>query len=156
MADHEHPAVAAQATAASEAGDRPLLMSGRTLSGVAMEIRRCLAVSPPDRHEALRWVAQFVSLFERASPSARPAMVVDEPEPTADARWDALLAGTAEHLCFHHGVAVPDWSVAPTRFLANWWFVSPYRSVHASALVSTPAALANRGVFIHADSLASV
>jgi hypothetical protein len=67
-----------------------------------------------------------------------------------------LLAATAEHLCFHQALGVPAWTVAPRRFLERWWFVSPYRSVHASALVSTPAAFANRGVFLHADSLASV
>lgn len=83
-------------------------------------------------------------------------MVAVEPGPTGDRRWDAMLAAAAEHLCYHHGLSVPPWSVDPSRFLDHWWFVSPYRSVHASALVSTPAAFANRGVFIHAGSLASV
>lgn len=113
-------------------------------------------MSPPDRHEALRWVAQFMDSFERAAPARRAAMVAMEPGPTGDKRWDAMLAAAAEHLCFHHGLSVPSWSVDPSRFLERWWFVSPYRSVHASALVSTPAAFANRGVFIHAGSLASV
>ena len=35
---------------------------------------------------------------------------------------------------------VPAWTEAPIRFLEHWWFVSPHRSVHANALVSTPAA----------------
>lgn len=138
------------------ARDRTQLASGQTLAEVARQIRRCLLMSPPDRHEALRWVAQFIALFEKAPPSVRPAMVAEEPEPTGDERWDAMLAATAEHVSYHHGLAVPAWSAAPARFLDRWWFVSPYRSVHASALVSTPAAFANRGVFIHADSLASV
>ena len=127
-----------------------------TLCGVATEIRRCLAVTPPDRHEALRRVAQFISTFEKAESGRQPAMVLEEAAPTGDERWDALLGATAEHLCFHHGLAVPAWSAAPTRFLTRWWFVSPYRSVHASALVHTPAAFANRGVFLHAESLVSV
>ncbi len=126
------------------------------LREVATEIRQCLRLSPPDRHTALRWVAQFMDDFERAAPSRRAAMVAVEPGPTGDRRWDAMLAAVAEHLCYHHGLAVPSWSVDPTRFLDRWWFVSPYRSVHASAFVSTPAAFANRGVFIHAGSLASV
>jgi hypothetical protein len=67
-----------------------------------------------------------------------------------------MLAATAEHLCFHHGLAVPRWSFAPARFLDEWWFVAPYRSLQASAFVATPAAFANRGVFIHASSLTSV
>jgi hypothetical protein len=67
-----------------------------------------------------------------------------------------MLAAAAEHLCYHRGLPVPSWSLDPARFLDRWWFVSPYRSVHASALVATPAAFANRGVFIHAGSLAGV
>jgi len=127
-----------------------------TLSAVATEIRRCLAQSKPDRHESLRWVTQFMVDYARASGDVRPAMVADEPGPTGDRGWDALLAATAEHVCYHHGVKVPRWSMSPERFLATWWFVSPYRSVHASALVGTPAAFANRGVFVHASSLTGV
>lgn len=126
------------------------------LREVAREIRRCLEVTPPDRHEALRWVVQFMEDFERAAPDRRAALVAVEPDSTGDERWDAMMAAVAEHLCFHHGLPVPAWSVDPKRFLERWWFVSPYRSVHASALVNTPAAFANRGVFIHAGSLASV
>lgn len=37
-----------------------------------------------------------------------------------------------------------------------WWFVTTYRSLYASAMVHTPAGHANRGVFLHADSLLSV
>lgn len=132
--------------------DQPI----ETLHEVAREIRRCLDMSPPDRHEALRWVAQFMDEFERAAPGRRAVMVAVEPGSTGDPRWDAMLAAAAEHLCYHHGLPVPSWSVDPARFLERWWFVSPYPSVHASALVNTPAAFANRGVFIHAGSLASV
>jgi len=126
-----------------------------TLAGVATEIRRCLAESPPDRHESLRWVASFISDFERAPAGVRPTMVADRVS-TGDARWDALLAATAEHVCYHHGTPVPAWTADPAMFLDRWWFVTPYRSLHASALVSTPASFSNRGVFIHAESLASV
>lgn len=127
-----------------------------TLAGLAVEIRRCLSQSPPDTHQALRWVAQFMADFGKSQAEGRAAMVAEEPEPTGDERWDALVAAAAEHLCYHHRLAPPSWSVAPGRFLERWWFVSPYRSVHASALVATPAAFANRGVFVHGDSLASV
>lgn len=126
------------------------------MSQVAVEIRRCLARSPPERHQALRWVTQFIADFRHAAPDRRSGMVAEEPAPTGDERWDALLAATAEHVSYHHGLTVPRWSVAPGRFLERWWFVSPYRSLHASALVDTPAAFANRGVFIHAGSLASL
>ena len=120
----------------------------------ATEIRRCLAAD--DEHEALRWVAQFVAVFERASSADRPNLLTEEPPSTGDRRWDAMLAGVVEQLCFNHGLPVPAWSLQPTRFLDQWWFVTPYRSLHASAFAATPTALANRGVFIHGASLESV
>ncbi len=139
--------------ARSSAIDSPRLP---TIADIAPEICRCLIEDPPDRHEALRWVAQFLADFERAPEAQRLGMVIDEPVTTGDQRWDAMLAATAEHLCFHHGLSVPRWSRSPGRFLDEWWFVSPYRSLHASAFVATPAAFANRGVFLHASSLKSV
>lgn len=126
------------------------------ITATAHEIERCLTADPPDRHEALRWVAQLVVDFERASAPEREGLVAEEPPTTGDQRWDAMLAAVSEHLCFHHDLAVPRWSLHPSRFLDQWWFVTPYRSLHASAFVSTPAAFANRGVFLHASSLASV
>ena len=126
----------------------------QTIGETARQVRRCLVEG--DDHEALRWVAQFVAEFERASSDDRPGLVADEPPTTGDRRWDALLAGVVEQSCFDHGVATPAWTLDPARFLDQWWFVTPYRSLHASAFVATPAALANRGVFIHGSSLESV
>jgi hypothetical protein len=126
----------------------------QTIGETATQIRRCLAVS--DDHEALRWVAQFVAEFRHAPVGDRPRLVADEPAPTGDRRWDAMLAGVVEQLCFDHELAVPRWAMQPDRFLDQWWFVTPYRSLHASAFAETPAALANRGVFIHGRSLESV
>jgi hypothetical protein len=126
----------------------------QTIGETAVEVRRSLRAA--EEQEALRWVAQFVSDFRQAPAAERPFLVEDEPPTTGDRRWDALLAGVVEHLCFHHDVPVPAWAIRPARFLERWWFVIPYRSLHASAFAETPAALANRGVFIHASSLESV
>jgi hypothetical protein len=126
----------------------------QTISETAVQIRRCLAVG--DDHEALRWVAQFVAEFQRARSVDRAGLVADEPPPTGDPRWDAMLAGVVEQLCFDHELAVPGWAMRPGRFLAQWWFVTPYPSLHPSAFAETPVALANRGVFIHRQSLESV
>jgi hypothetical protein len=126
----------------------------QTIGETAAQIRRCLAVH--DEHEALRWVAEFVAEFKRAPMEDRPALVAEEPPPTGDRRWDAMLAGVVEQLCFDYRVAVPGWVMQPARFLEQWWFVTPYRSLHPSAFAETPAALANRGVFIHGASLESV
>jgi hypothetical protein len=126
----------------------------QTIGETARQVRRCLAAG--DDREALRWVAQFVAEFDRSSSRDRPGLVADEPPSTGDRRWDALLAGVVEQCCFDHRVALPAWTLHPDRFLDQWWFVTPYRSLHASAFVATPAALANRGVFIHGSSLESV
>jgi hypothetical protein len=126
----------------------------QTIGETAMQIRRCLTV--PDEREALRWVAQLVAEFERAPSADRLGLVVDEPSSTGDHRWDAMLAGVVEQLCFDHRLAVPAWTLQPSRFLDTWWFVTPYRTLHPSAFVGTPPALANRGVFIHGASLESV
>jgi hypothetical protein len=130
--------------------------SSLTITTAAIEVRRCLSSTPPDRHEAFRWVVQFMADFVQTDDEARAGLVAEEPPGTGDARWDAMLAAATEHLCFHHGLAVPVWTLAAERFLDQWWFVAPYLSLHASAFVATPAAFANRGVFVHADSLKSL
>jgi hypothetical protein len=126
----------------------------QTISETAAQIGRCLTMH--DEREALRWVAQFISEFKRVSPADRSGLVADEPPPTGDRRWDAMLAGVVEQLCYDHQLTVPGWVMQPERFLDQWWFVTPYRSLHPSAFAETPAALANRGVFIHGPSLESV
>ncbi len=94
--------------------------------------------------------------FAQADDEARPRLVAEEPPGTGDIRWDAMLAAATEHLCFHRGLGVPRWTLSPERFLQEWWFVTPYPCLHASAFVATPAAFASRGVFVHADSLMSL
>lgn len=54
------------------------------------------------------------------------------------------------------GVRTPAWTAAASRFLDRWWLLTPYRSLHASFLVDTPAELANRGAFVDEASLLSV
>lgn len=121
----------------------------------ALAIERSLAAG--DEPEALRHVAQLVVEVERRTPARRvAAALATEPPTTTDRRWDALLAGVVEWLSHRAGATTPAWTAAPDRFLEEWWFLTPYRSLHASALVNTPGELANRGVFVHSDSLSSV
>ena len=42
------------------------------------------------------------------------------------------------------------------QFLSTGWFLMPYPELHGIALAETPAALANRGVFIRRASLVNV
>jgi hypothetical protein len=48
------------------------------------------------------------------------SLLRDEPPPTGDERWDALLAAVAEHLAAQHDLAPPEW--AETRVLQQPWF----------------------------------
>ena len=110
----------------------------QTISETAAQIRRCLAVG--DDREALRWVAQTVAEFQRARSMDPAGLVADEPPPTGDPRWDAMLAGVVEQLCFDDELAA-GWAMRPSRFLEQWWFVTPYPSLHPSAFAETPVAL---------------
>lgn len=132
------------------------LSAARAAAGIRSAIRR------EDASEALRWVARLVSDVDRAQTDRRAALLQRVPASTGDRRWDAMLAGAAEHVCHRHGLPIPSWTAHADRFLDEAWFVietilgasSPRLAV--SAFIDSPAALANRGVFVHASSLESM
>lgn len=109
-----------------------------------------------DQHEALRLVADLATALTLMDEDDLRAEIAEDPGSCGDARWDALIGGVIERAAHQTGVRVPAWTSATSRFLTSWWFVSPYRSLHASALVDSPPELANRGVFLHEASLVSV
>ena len=109
-----------------------------------------------DEQEALRLAADLASGLATTGAREVAAEIEDDPGSTGDRRWDALVAGVVERAAHSSGVRTPMWTASVTRFLEQWWFLTPYRSLHASALVETPAELANRGVFVHEASLRSV
>lgn len=123
-----------------------------TISGLADEIAGSLADGETDGH-CLRLVRQFLMDIK---PAEAFRLIEDAPPPTGQEHWDAFLAGLAEFVAFRHGAKTPHWSVAPERFLRSWWFVMPFPSLHGLAMVETPAAFANRGVFIRRASLVNV
>ncbi len=106
--------------------------------------------------EALRLAADLSTRLESMKPGEVARAIENDPGSTGDGRWDALIAGLAEKAAHGAGVRSPVWTVAPSRFLDSWWFLTPYRSLHASALVDSPPELANRGVFVHEASLRSI
>jgi len=83
-------------------------------------------------------------------------VLMNDPGSCGDQRWDALVAGLVERVARLRGMRVPAWVSDPDRYLAQWWFLVPYRSLHASVLVGNVPELANRGVFLHEASLESV
>lgn len=101
-----------------------------------------------------RLVLEFLECWRWEPRGERLALLVDEPPPTGDERYDVLLAALAEHLAAQDGSRGPGW--AHTRSLTTWWFPDDSPAARADALVRAPAALRRRGVFIAADDLARV
>lgn len=106
--------------------------------------------------EAFRLVAELASRLDRLSAQEFIEVTRADPGSIGERKWDALLAGVVERAAHRHGVRVPSWTATPDRFLDVWWFLSPYKTLHASAMVETPPELANRGVFLHESSLSRI
>jgi hypothetical protein len=106
-----------------------------------------------DEAGARRLAFRFVELYDSATEAERISMVSDEPDSTANSRFDALLAGVVEFSCARHGVVAPPWVDRPARFLETWWFVSGMRTLHANAIAHSPISFARRGVFLTEDAL---
>ena len=103
----------------------------------------------------VRYLAELVVDLDRLPVEEVRTVIGAEPDLVGDERGDALIAGMVEWLAHRAKVPAPR-TRRPERFLDRWWFVTPYRSLHPSALVDSPAELANRGVFLHRSSLESV
>ena len=117
------------------------------LTDVALEVRDCLGAG--EGAAAFRIVADWYARA-RVGPLAEVERSVQAvPQTTGEAPWDGILAGLTEQVCLERDLACPEWTFAPDRYLPTWWFLTPHRSLHPSAFVEAPIALANRGIFIH-------
>jgi hypothetical protein len=122
-------------------GDREIL---GTVADCAAAIK--CSGSDDDRYRVvLGFVTDFWSVGDM---SVRQAALTDEPPATGDDRWDAMLAAVTEHLAFHSDLFAPSWVDLPGRFLPTFWFPVDLPSVRVRSLVTSPASLARRGVFI--------
>ena len=77
----------------------------------------------------------------------------DEPALTQAAEVDAAIAALAEHLARRDGWTPPAWARKPGRYSQKWWFVTPLRGMHPTALQESPPSFRTRGVFITAGAL---
>jgi hypothetical protein len=100
-----------------------------------------------------RLVLEFVEEYRHEDERHRASLLIEEPAPTGDPRYDALLGGLAEHLAYHDGRPAPAWTYGPSRFLDQWWFPIDLPSVRADALVHSPGAFRIRGVFLGSGAL---
>lgn len=76
-----------------------------------------------------------------------------EPAPTRSTEVDAALAALAEYLARRDGWLLPVWARKPGRYSPKWWFVTPLRGMHPTALRESPASFRTRGVFIISGAL---
>ncbi|MCP3989185.1 MAG: helix-turn-helix transcriptional regulator [Actinomycetia bacterium] len=129
------------------------LVSGSLADAVAA---MALALRSGSDAEAFRLIADLSVGLETVGGGELSAAISVDPGSTGERRWDALVGGVVERLARQADVSIPIWTVEPTRFTEQWWFVSDFPSLMASALVNTPPELANRGVFCHAESLTGV
>jgi hypothetical protein len=101
----------------------------------------------------IKWkhVWEFLEEYRWEPDERRPDLFRDEPAPTGEARWDALLAALAEHLAAQLDLAPPEWS--RSRVLSTPWFTSSLPSKRMEALVWAPAAFRKHGVYLSARDL---
>jgi hypothetical protein len=117
------------------------------------EVARRANAGAEFQHAAREFLDEFAL---RSDDRSRSAAIAEEPLPTGDSRHDAYLGALAEHLATAHRLERPAWTVAPSRFLARFWFVSDVRGFRATAIAQAPAAFRRRGVFIPERSLQRV
>jgi hypothetical protein len=79
-----------------------------------------------------------------------------DPPPTRSIEVDAALAALAEHLARRDHWPLPSWARKPGRYSTKWWFVTPLRGMHPTALQESPPSFRTRGVFITAGALSRV
>lgn len=103
--------------------------------------------------EKIKWKHLWEFLEEyRWEPAEKQAqLLIEEPSPTGEPQWDALLGALAEHLAAQRDLAPPEWS--RSRVLPTPWFPSSLPSKRMEALVWAPAAFRKHGVYLSARDL---
>jgi hypothetical protein len=120
-----------------------LLLEGETLQSVW-------------RHVIVQLLDDYSRDLARNGASAASRRFSHEPPATRSAEVDAALAALAEYLARRDDWPVPSWARKPGRYSARWWFVTPLRGMHPTALQESPPSFRTRGVFITAGALSRV
>ena len=77
----------------------------------------------------------------------RDQRMIEEPFELDDERFDALLAATAEQLCYELKINPPEWILAVPA-PRDPWFVSGMESLKSIALVESPLPFRLRKIFV--------
>lgn len=108
------------------------------------------------RYAIVQLLDDYSHDLARAGGSVASRRFSSEPPPTRSAEVDAALAALAEYLARRDNWPVPSWARKPGRYSAKWWFVTPLRGMHATALQESPPSFRTRGIFITAGALSRV
>jgi hypothetical protein len=131
------------------ANTRPALHRLRSAAQTGALLAQELGGPPGGRdYRAFQTVFQLIDDFRSVDPDLQSQLVSEAPQLTGDARFDAFLAATVEHLALNASIPIPRWARDRDALLPCFWFPSPFRSTHASALLESPAAFRRRGIFI--------
>ncbi len=90
-----------------------------------------------------RKIMHEVPRFLMAVEPGRRATILAAAPSLTGTRWDALLAGLAEHLAGLHGLEAPAWCDEPGRFLDPPWVA--VAAVGSRSVVRAPAAFLRHG-----------
>ncbi|MFI5955709.1 hypothetical protein [Cryptosporangium sp. NPDC051539] len=135
-------------------------MTGFTAAGAALLARQMLSEDDPLlsvwRYCLIQLLDDYNGEASRVGSLQASHRFDPEPAPTGSAEVDAGLAALAEHLARRDGWPTPQWARKPGRYTNKWWFVTPLRGMHATALQQSPPSFRTRGVFITADALSRV
>ena len=91
----------------------------------------------------------------RSGASAASQRFNREPPLTRSGEVDAALAALAEYLARREW-PLPSWARKPGRYSAKWWFVTPLRGMHPTAIQESPPSFRTRGIFITAGALSRI
>jgi len=91
--------------------------------------------------------------YARLRDGTAQAALLEPPEPLAENKEHALLGAVAEHLARRWGLAIPDWSDEPSRFLKRPYFTSPLQGLKALLIAESPLAFRRRLIFTEAEPL---
>lgn len=108
------------------------------------------------RYVIIQLLDDYSHDLARAGTSVASRRFSREPPATRSSEVDAALAALAEYLARRDKWPLPSWARKPGRYSAKWWFVTPLRGMHPTALQESPPSFRTRGIFITAGALSRV
>jgi hypothetical protein len=108
------------------------------------------------RYAIVQLLDDYSHDLARAGTAVASRRFSQEPPATRSTEVDAALAALAEYLARRDSWQLPPWARKPGRYSSKWWFVTPLRGMHPTALQESPPSFRTRGVFITAGALSRV